>query len=223
MKLEPAVRQGGYTRHLRWVGATSLVLLVASLVAVVQARQPPSEFSPYVDAKGEISLPDDFETTFVHIGTVSVEKVAEKPVSELHATYTRKEDLAAFQRAGKFADGAILVKTVRAVTNDKLTTGAASYGSDVKVWFVMVKDATGRFPDNELWGDGWGWALFEGKDRNEQVAVDYRTECRSCHVPAKRTDWVYTKCYPALAAATQAGPNPGPHPKSSPAGAGQKR
>lgn len=223
MKSEPLVRQLGHTRHLRWVGATSLVLLVASLVAVVQAQQPPGEFSPYVDAKGKISLPDDFETTLVHLGTVSVEKAAEKPVEELHDTYTRKEDLAAFRRAGKFADGAILVKTVRAVTNEKLTTGAASYGSDVKVWFVMVKDATGRFPENELWGDGWGWALFEGKDRNEQIAVDYRTECRSCHVPAKRTDWVYTKCYPALTAAKQSEPNSDTHPKSSPAGAGQKR
>jgi len=201
MKLKPAFTQSGFTRHLRWVGAASLVLLVASLVAVVRAQQPSSDFSPYVDGKGSISLPADFETTFVHLGTVSVEKAAEKPVEELHDTYTRKEDLAAFRRAGKFADGAILVKTVRAVTNEKLSTGAASYGSDVKVWFVMVKDATGRFPDNELWGDGWGWALFEGKDRNEQVAESYRTDCRSCHVPAKQTDWVYTKCYPALTAA----------------------
>ena len=219
MTLEPAVRRYGYTKHLRWAGATSLVLLVA----VVRAQQPPGNFSPYVDGKGGISLPAEFETTFVHLGTVSVEKEAEKPVSELHETYTRKEDLAAFQRAGKFADGAILVKTVRAVTNEKMTTGAASFGSNVKVWFVMVKDAKGRFPDNELWGDGWGWALFEGKDRDEQIAVNYRTECRTCHVPARQTDWVYTKCYPALAAtATKAGPKAETLPKASPAGVGQK-
>lgn len=157
-----------------------------------------ASFSPYVDAKGGISLPDDFETKFVHIGTVSVAAKPGEPVNELHGTYTRIEDLEAFRRDGKFPDGAVLVKDVRATTNEKLTTGNAAYGADVKVWFVMIKDAKGRFPENELWGDGWGWGLFEGKDRTKQVAVSYKTECRSCHVPVRNNDWVYTKCYPAL-------------------------
>lgn len=158
-------------------------------------------FSPYVDASGGISLPEDFETKFVHIGTVSVAPKPGEPVKELHGTYTRLEDLEAFQRDGHFPDGAVLVKDVRATTNSKLTTGSAAYGAEVKVWFVMIKDAKGRFPDNELWGDGWGWGLFEGKDRSKQVAVNYRTECRSCHVPVRKQDWVYTQCYPALSAA----------------------
>lgn len=156
------------------------------------------DFSPYVDATGGISLPDDFETKFVHIGTVSVAPKPGEPVNELHGTYTRIEDLEAFRRDGKFPDGAVLVKDVRATTNEKLTTGSAAFGANVKVWFVMIKDSKGRFPDNELWGDGWGWGLFEGKDRKKQVAVNYRTECRSCHVPVKKNDWVYTQCYPAL-------------------------
>ena len=28
----------------------------------------------------------------------------------------------------------------------------------------MIKDAKGRFPGNDLWGDGWGWALFLAKE-----------------------------------------------------------
>lgn len=155
-------------------------------------------FSPYVDAKGEISLPSDFETKFVHIGTVSVAPKPGEPVNEIHGTYTRLEDLEAFRRDGHFPDGAVLVKDVRATTNENLTTGSAAYAANVKVWFVMIKDAKGRFPENELWGDGWGWGLFEGKDRTKQVAVNYKTECRSCHVPVRKNDWVYTKCYPAL-------------------------
>jgi cytochrome c len=63
----------------------------------------------------------------------------------------------------------------------------------------LVGDASkGRFPENNLWGDGWGWGLFEGKDRAKQVAVNYKMDCRSCHVPAKNQDWVFTQCYPAL-------------------------
>lgn len=155
-------------------------------------------FSPYVDEKGSISLPENFETEFVHIGTVAVAPKPGEAVNEIHGTYTRKEDLEAFQRDGRFPDGAVLVKDVRATTNAKLTTGNAAFGAAVKVWFVMIKDSKGRFPNNEIWGDGWGWGLFEGKDRTKQVAVNYSTECRSCHVPAKKNDWVYTQCYPAL-------------------------
>ena len=160
----------------------------------------PNVFSKYVDASGGISLPDDFETEFVHLGTVSVAPKPDQPVNELHSTYTRPEDLSAFLKEGKFSDGAVLVKEVRSTSNSKFTTGEAAYGADIKVWFVMIKDSKGRFPENELWGDGWGWGLFEREDRTKQVAVDYRTECRTCHVPAKKQDWIYTQCYPALRA-----------------------
>lgn len=155
-------------------------------------------FSPYVDSVGNISLPHDFETTFVHIGTISVAPKATEPANELHSTYARPQDLAAFQRDGRFPDGAVLVKEVRATNSAPMTTGSATFGAKMKVWFVMVKDAKGRFEKNELWGDGWGWALFEGDDRTEQVAVDYRSDCRTCHVPARKNDWLYTECYPAL-------------------------
>lgn len=174
----------------------ALAGLGAYYLQAVGADEKP--FSESVDAKGNISLPDDFETGYVHIGTVAVAPKKDQPVGELHETYTRKEDLKAFQRDGKFPDGAILVKAVRAVTGEKLTTGEASYAAEVKVWFVMVKDAKGRFKGNDLWGDGWGWALFNGPDRKTQVATDYRTDCRTCHVPAKKNDWVYTQCYPVL-------------------------
>ena len=167
-------------------------------------RSKPEEFSKYVDSSGNIALPSDFESTFVHIGAIAVAPKADQPVNELHGTYTRREDLAAFLKDGKFPDGAVLVKEVRSTSNSKLTTGEAAYGADIKVWFVMIKDSKGRFPENELWGDGWGWALFEGKDRTKQVAESYRSDCRTCHVPAKKTDRVYTQCYPALRKKPQA-------------------
>ncbi len=155
-------------------------------------------FSKYVDEKGNIRLPEDFETEFAHIGTIAVESKKDKPVDSLHSTYARKEDVKAFQRDGKFPDGAVLVKTVYNVNKEKLTTGQTSFAKDVDVWFVMIKDAEGRFPDNDLWGSGWGWALFDGSDRKEQIASDYRSECRTCHIPARDNDWVFTQCYPLL-------------------------
>jgi hypothetical protein len=62
----------------------------------------------------------------------------------------------------------------------------------------MIKDAKGRFPGNHLWGDEWRWALFMGKEPARNVATDYSTDCRTCHVPAKKDDWVYVRGYPVL-------------------------
>lgn len=190
---------------LRWRHLFCSLAAACTLVQHVAAQNVVSDsFSPYVDAKGGITLPKGFKTTFVHLGTIAVAPKKGEPVKELHGTYTRRQDLLGFQRTGSFPDGAVLVKEVRATTNEKLTTGAVAYDANVKIWFVMIKDAKGRFPDNELWGDGWGWGLFDGKDPAKQIATNYRTDCRTCHVPVKQTDWVYTKCYPALSAKASA-------------------
>ena len=58
----------------------------------------------------------------------------------------------------------MLVKSVRAFDNATLTTGNAHWAAEQKIWFVMIKDSQNRFPDNPLWDEGWGWALFEAKD-----------------------------------------------------------
>lgn len=196
MRLSTVIRILASNRLPVTILFVALTALGAYYLQAAGADEKP--FSDCVDAKGNISLPDDFETGYVHLGTIAVAPKKDQPVGELHETYTRKEDLKAFQRDGKFPDGAVLVKAVRAATGEKLTTGEASYAAEVKVWFVMVKDAKGRFKGNDLWGDGWGWALFNGPDRKTQVATDYRTDCRTCHVPAKKNDWLYTQCYPLL-------------------------
>lgn len=189
---------------------TTIAAVIAALWLVAPGRAQqvaPDAFSKFVDSKGNISLPENFEETFVHLGTIAVAPKIDAPVSELHGTYTRLEDLKAFQKDGHFADGAILVKAVHTSKGEELSTGQARFESDVKVWFVMVKDSKGRFKDNELWGDGWGWALFNGSDRTKQVATNYRSDCRACHVPAKANDWIYTQCYPALQKRSPEKPN----------------
>lgn len=121
-----------------------------------------------------------------------------QPVDELHLVYSRKEDVQAYRRDGKFPDGAVLVKEVTSVGSGALTTGQDFWAKDVKIWFVLVKDSKGRFPGNDLWGDGWGWALFEAKEPARNVATDYTTDCKTCHVPAKQDDWLYLRGYPVL-------------------------
>jgi hypothetical protein len=156
------------------------------------------DFSPYVTKDGGITRPTDYRDTFQYLGTYAVATKPNQPVDEMHVVYSRPEDVRAYRRDGKFPDGAVLVKEITGVKSDRLTTGQSHWETGVKVWFVMIKDAKGRFPGNDLWGDGWGWALFKSDDPKRNVATDYETDCRTCHIPARRDDWIYVRGYPAL-------------------------
>ena len=90
------------------------------------------------------------------------------------------------------------MKEITNVAADNLTTGRSSWSTDNKVWFVMIKDSKGRFPNNALWGDGWGWALFKSDVPAKNVASDYTTDCKTCHIPARQDDWIYVRGYPVL-------------------------
>lgn len=189
------------------LGAILVPVIVATMIALGSWHQSAADdssdskakgFSPYVTTEGGISLPADYREKFVHLGTWAVATKPDKPVHELHSVYTRPEDIQAYRKDGKFPDGAVLVKEITNVGSDKLTTGQSTWATDVKIWFVMVKDSKGRFPKNDLWGLGWGWALFEAKDPKKNVATDYKTDCKACHVPAKNDDWVYVRGYPLL-------------------------
>ena len=158
------------------------------------------KFSEYVDAAGNISFPRDYSMTFMHLGTYATASKPEGAVDQVHAVYARPKDVIAYRKSGKFPDGAVIVKDVQHVASALLKTGRATWSTDTDVWFVMIKDSRNRFANNELWGDGWGWALFSGKDPEKQIATDYKTDCRGCHVPAKADDWLYIRGYPALKA-----------------------
>ncbi|MFL2545863.1 MAG: cytochrome P460 family protein [Candidatus Rariloculaceae bacterium] len=72
--------------------------------------------------------------------------------------------------------------------------------SGIKQWFVIIKDSEGRFAGNPLWGEGWGWVLFQTGDNRDNVATSYASDCLGCHVPARDNDWVYIEAYPTLQA-----------------------
>jgi len=79
-----------------------------------------------------------------------------------------------------------------------MRTGTVSSAGTLAGWFVMVKGNLGRFPGNKLWGDGWGWSWFDGTNPQKTTSTDYTTDCQSCHVPARQSDWIYTHGYPVL-------------------------
>jgi hypothetical protein len=180
------------------LGAMSALGWSLPLAADDPAASQADDFSPYVTKEGGISLPTDYREKFLHMGSWAVAKKPEQPVHEMHNVYARPEDIQGYRRDGKFPDGAVLVKEITRVGSDKLTTGQSAWSTGVKVWFVMIKDAKGRYPGNPLWGDGWGWALFKSDAPDKQVSTDYKKDCLGCHIPAQSTDWVYVQGYPVL-------------------------
>lgn len=159
-----------------------------------QTKQPFDGFK-LVDKAGNISKPVDFRDLYQMIGAYTV---LDPKGNQIHYTWASPGAAEYYRQNGKFADGTVLVKQVFGTEHAQMTTGNANWAADTKVWFVLIKDAKGRYPNSPLWGNGWGWALFKSDAPDKQVATDYKKDCLGCHVPAKADDWIYVKGYPIL-------------------------
>ncbi len=157
--------------------------------------QTANDFSPYVDGQGRISVPQDYRS-WAYLGTWAV--AGENEAAGFHIVYTQPETIEAFRRTGTFPDGAVLVKELFETESGDLTTGHVSWTGEAIGWFVMIKDSQDRFKESGLWGDGWGWALFNADDPDQTVTEDYEAECIACHEPVRNDDWIYLQGYPAL-------------------------
>jgi hypothetical protein len=83
-------------------------------------------------------------------------------------------------------------------TNFEKENTSVHTGRHCGVCDLALKNQPARHPNNPLWGDGGGWALFKSDAPNKQVATDYKKDCLGCHIPAKTDDWIYVKGYPVL-------------------------
>ena len=180
------------------IAIPACVVLGSMGVLIVQSQPEASPFSPYVSSDGDISLPEGFRETWTHLGTWAVAKKEGESIDTIHDVYTQLGVVEQYQDSGAWPDGAVLVKEIRKAVSAKMTTGHATWVGENDIWFVMVKDSERRFPDNPIWGRGWGWALFEVKDPAKNVATDYKLDCLGCHVPARDDDWIFVRGYPSL-------------------------
>lgn len=156
-----------------------------------------SLFSSVVDASGNIALDKDFRLKLQHLGSWYV---AEGDASGFHDVYTEASSIEYYREHRAFPDGATIVKELRGANAGDYTTGKniTFSTSQLKQWFVMIKDTKNRFPDNPNWGEGWGWALIKTGGDLGNVSTDYKVDCLGCHIPAKNNDWIYTEAYPVL-------------------------
>jgi hypothetical protein len=181
------------------VCAALCATLIATTLAQSSKAQPAdTSATAVVDAQGHLRVPQDYQTTYEFLGAWAIAADRDRGSKELHNVYASRGAIEAFRQTGHFADGTVLIKEVHATSTGRMTTGTVSRADTLKGWFVMVKDSKNSHPDSELWGDGWGWSWFDADNPTTTTSTNYKTDCRSCHVPARSTDWIYTSGYPTL-------------------------
>src|SRR5262249_14454918 len=139
-----------------------------------------------------------YRTTFEFLGSWAIALDRGRGSKEVHAVYASPGTASAYRNTGLFPEGTVLVKEVFVATTAPMTTGIVSHAESLKGWFVMVRDTSGRYSGNKLWGDGWGWSWFDADNPSRTASSDYRADCLGCHVPAKLSEWVYVSGYPSL-------------------------
>jgi hypothetical protein len=181
--------------------SSRILMVVLTLVILAGYQQVKSQSNgsyngfDLVDKTGNIRKPTDYRDHYQALGTYAV---LDPKGNQMHLTYASPGAAAYYRNNGKFADGTVLVKEVFGTDHAQMTTGDAHWASGTKVWFVLIKDDRQRFPNNPLWGEGWGWALFKADAPDKQVAVDYKKVRLGCHIPAAPTDHIYVQGYPVL-------------------------
>ena len=191
-------------KYLNWISIPFITIILVSVGFIGHLRsENTSDFSKYVDKDGKISLPTDIRESWEYLGAWVVPEKPDGTKTDgygFHDVFSSEGSIAAFNKdTKKFADGSVIVKEVRSIITEAMTTGPkVMYAGEEILWFVMIKDDKGRFKDNPNWGDGWGWALFLKDDKTKNVSTDYKKDCLGCHIPAKNTDWIYLQGYPVL-------------------------
>ena len=185
-----------FTLGISGIGAIIAIAALGSMQAT--AISSASQTEAAVDAQGNLHVPRDYQTSYQPLGSWAVAADEGRGAKELHVVLASPGSVEAYRKDGRFPDGTVLVKEVFETATKEMTTGTVSHAEKLKGWFVMVKDSNGRYPGNALWGDGWGWSWFDAANPTRTTSTDYRLNCKSCHVPAQATDWVYVDGYPAL-------------------------
>ncbi len=190
---------------MRIAGVLCVALAGLSVTVAVSAYGQTETRLPYkgptaavVDGKGNMHVPADYQTTYQMLGSWAVAADSGPGSKQLHVVYASPGTIAAYRKDGHFPDGTVLVKEVYKTNTKPMTTGTVSSAGTLSGWFVMVKDDVGRFPENKLWGDGWGWSWFDATDPKKTTSTDYKKDCQGCHIPAQASDWIYTTGYPPL-------------------------
>jgi hypothetical protein len=187
---------------MRIVGALGVVLAGLSVIGAVTAygqidarSQHGGTTAAVVDDKGNLRVPADYRTAYQMLGSWAVAKDDGSGSKEMHVVYASPGTIAAYRKDGHFPDGTVLVKEVFKTTTDNRNRKQCRHPR----WPVRHGERQRRpiFRKQAL-GDGWGWSWFDATNPQKTTSTDYTSDCQSCHVLARQSDWIYTHGYPVL-------------------------
>ena len=118
----------------------------------------------------------------------------------MHVTYASPGAAEYYRKAGKFADGVVLVKEIYSTDHAELTTGTRIGQKGL----CVVRHDQGyerALSGQSTVGRRLRMGLFKADAPDKQVATAHQKNCLGCHIPAKEDDWVYIRGYPVLASA----------------------
>lgn len=187
------------SRHVAALLFTVCALASIQHFVVYAADTSPAEKQMAVsDAKGNLHIPPDYRSAYEYLGSWAVAADESQGSKQLHTVYASPGTTAAYRKTGRFPDGTVLIKEVYKTETGPMTTGVVSHADALQGWFLMLKDSKNSHPENKLWANGWAWSWFDTANPEKTTSTDFKSDCQSCHEPAKGTDWVYISGYPPL-------------------------
>jgi hypothetical protein len=189
---------------MRSLHVAALLLAACALATIPHfmagAADGPSSKNPLAisDAEGNLHVPEDYRSVYEYLGSWAVAADEGQGSKQLHTVYASPGTTAAYRKNGQFPDGTVLIKEVYQAKTGPMTTGVVSHADALQGWFLMLKDSKNSHPENKLWAEGWAWSWFDASNPQKTTSTDFKSDCQSCHEPAKATDWVYSSGYPPL-------------------------
>src|SRR6185369_2183233 len=121
----------------------AVTLLAGSAVALAQTNEASQsgEAAVVVDAKGNLRVPENYQTRYQALGAWAIAKDEGAGAKEIHQVYASPGAIEAYHKTGHFPDGTVLVKEVFGTSTNDMTTGTVSHPDQLKGWFVMVRDS----------------------------------------------------------------------------------
>jgi hypothetical protein len=135
--------------YARIGAATLLILALGNQPATPQARNSFDGFK-LVDKCGNIQKPVDYRDLYQTLGTHVV--LDSKGGNQMYLTYASPGAADYYRRNKKFADRTVLVKEVFGTDHAQMATGDAHWAKDTKIWFVLIKNSKGRYPNSPCGG-----------------------------------------------------------------------
>ena len=146
-----------------------------------------SIFSVLATAGDEVPYPDNYRQ-WQHVKSMLIQPghPLENPFQGIHHVYANDKAMKGLE-AGQYADGSVLAFDLL----EYVEQGNSVQEGKRKLLGVMHKDLTKYSKTG-----GWGFEGFAGDSKTERLTKDGGQSCYGCHIPQKKSDYVFSKFRP---------------------------